>query len=155
VKPGLSLSPQTLPECALRRTWSAHPSRATESACATTAKASNLLHKVPTQIRPDVLNFRAWPDIRQCAGNTTAPLITYSFVHRNVGMGWPSMQLIQSTIRDDGGKPGRHLCSPSELIQILVGRQERILHRVFSVVWVSDVAICPFVRKDRFRETTS
>jgi hypothetical protein len=76
-----------------------------------------------------------------------ALLITDFFVHRDVGMAWPSSQLGQSTIRNDRGKPGRYLRRPFELIQVLVGRQEGILHRVFSVVWVSDIAICSFVKE--------
>jgi hypothetical protein len=64
-----------------------------------------------------------------------------SLVHGYVGITWPFTQLGQGTIRDDGGKPGRHLRRPFELIQVPVGRQESILHRVFSVVWVSNVSM--------------
>src|ERR1700748_2086781 len=61
---------------------------------------------------------------------------------------WPSTQLGQSTVCDDGRKPGRHLCRSFELIQVPEGRQERILHRILSVVWIPHVAICSSV-KDR------
>jgi hypothetical protein len=61
----------------------------------------------------------------------------------------PFPELGQSAIGDDGCKPSRHLCRPLELIQVLVGGQEGVLHRVFSVVWVSHVPICSFVKESQ------
>jgi hypothetical protein len=64
-------------------------------------------------------------------------------------MARPSADFGQSAIGDDGGKPGPHFRRSFELIQVFIGGQEGVLHRIFSVVWVTHVAICSFVKKSQ------
>lgn len=74
-------------------------------------------------------------------------LITDLLVDGYGGMTRPSTELGQGAIGHDGGEPGCDFRRPLELIQVFVGRQEGILHCIFSVVRVSHVAICSFVKK--------
>jgi|CZKL01.1.fsa_nt_gi hypothetical protein len=76
-------------------------------------------------------------------------LITDLLVDGYGGMTRPSTELGQSAIGDDGSEPGRDFRRPFELIQVFVGRQEGILHHVFSIVCVSHVAICSFVKESQ------
>src|ERR1017187_5868550 len=68
-------------------------------------------------------------------------------------MPWPSAQLHPSTIADDGNQPRRHLCLPSELIQVFVSGEERILNRILCVGRIAQVSIrCSTEQRQTTRE---
>ncbi|MFZ0745179.1 MAG: hypothetical protein WAM85_12290 [Terracidiphilus sp.] len=109
---------------------------------------SSIANCLPRLRKPelDAIIFGVWPEVRQYIEEGAVLLISDSFVRRDAGMTRPSAQLAQSAIGDDGGEPGRHLRRPFKMIQVFAGRQEGILHRVFSVVWIPDVTICHSIK---------
>jgi hypothetical protein len=70
-----------------------------------------------------------------------------------VDLPWPSPQLHPRTIADDGNQPRRHLRLPSELIQVSVSREERILNRILCVGRIAQVSMsCSVEQRQTTRE---
>jgi hypothetical protein len=70
-----------------------------------------------------------------------------------VDLPWPSPQLHPSTIADDGNQPRRHLRLPSELVQVFVSGEERILNRILCVGHIAEVSIsCSVEQRQTTRE---
>jgi hypothetical protein len=59
--------------------------------------------------------------------------VTDLLIQRQMDLTWPLAQLHPGAIGDNGHQPGGHQRLPSELVQMFVGGQQRILHRILCV----------------------
>jgi hypothetical protein len=64
-----------------------------------------------------------------------------------VDLTWPSSQLRQGRIDDNGGQPGRHFRLPLEFVQMPTSGQECVLDRIFSISGITQVSISPSVKR--------
>src|SRR5712672_4878152 len=68
-------------------------------------------------------------------------------IERHVNLTWPSSQLRQGGIDDNGGQPRRHFRLPLELVQMPTSGQESILDCILSIGGVTQVSISPSIER--------
>jgi hypothetical protein len=88
---------------------------------------------VPSKFRIATLIFRAGPGVRQSFGYEVSFALANLLIQRHMDLAWPFAQLHQRTVADNRGQPSSHLRLPSELVQMFVGGQQRLLHRILCV----------------------
>jgi hypothetical protein len=88
---------------------------------------------VCSKLRIATFIFRAGPGVRQSLGYDVSLLLGKLLIQRRMDLARPFAQLHPCAIADNRRQPRGHLRLSSELVQMFVGGQQRLLHRILGV----------------------
>jgi hypothetical protein len=88
---------------------------------------------VRRKFRIATLIFRAGPRVRQSFGYEVSFVLANLLIQRHMDLAWPFAQLHPGAIADNRRQPRGHLRLSPELVQMFVGGQQRLLHRILCV----------------------
>src|SRR6202035_4359136 len=91
------------------------------------------LPQVRSKFRFATFIFRAGPRVRQSFGYEVSFVLAKLLIQRHMDLAWPFAQLHPGAIADNCRQPSGHLRLSPELVQMFVGGQQRLLHRILCV----------------------